>query len=114
MLKLSELKAARAKMEPGPYTHDPCEPPAGSVHIRGSRCTCDDPKAMCPMHEHVAEWVPLDTAIGIEATHAATDVLVEIVEAALEWRSTLGRPRGDRAADVAEQRLLRLLGKVEQ
>ncbi len=31
-------------------------------------------------------WVPLDTAIGIEATHAAVDILIEVAEAALEWR----------------------------
>jgi hypothetical protein len=30
--------------------------------------------------------VPLDTALGIEATHAAADTLIEIVTAALAWR----------------------------
>ncbi len=44
MIKLSDLKVARSKMEPGPYTHDPCSPPAGTVNIRGSRCPCYDPK----------------------------------------------------------------------
>jgi hypothetical protein len=86
MIKLSDLKAVRSKMEPGPYTHDPCAPPAGSVNIRGSRCTCTKPEELCPQHEHIAEWVPLNTAIGIEATHAAADILIEVAVAALAWR----------------------------
>jgi len=83
---MSDLKAVRSKMEPGPYTHEPCTPPAGSVNIRVSRCTCDDQKEMCPQHGHIAEWVPLGTALGIEATHAAADTLIEIAVAALAWR----------------------------
>lgn len=88
MIKLSDLKAARAKMEPGPYTHEPCESPAGSVNIQGSRCTCDKSEEMCPQHEYIAEWVPLDTAIGIEATHTAADILIEVATAALAWRES--------------------------
>lgn len=105
MLNLSELKAARAKMEPGPYAHVSPEPPAGSVDISGSRCCCPDaPEAdagVCPKHEHIAEWVPLDTAIGIEATHAAADTLIDIAEAALAHVRAL-----DAASD--ERRAMRL------
>lgn len=80
------IKLSGSKMEPGPYTHELCAPPAGSVNIRGSRCTCDDPKEICPQHEHIAERVPLDTALGIEVTHAAADILIEVAVAALAWR----------------------------
>lgn len=91
VIRLSDLKIARSKMEPGPYTHDPCTPPAGSVNIRGSRCTCGDPGKMCPQHEYIAEWVPLDTAHGIEATHAAADILIEIAAATIAWREAKQR-----------------------
>ena len=102
MIKLSDLKAARLKMEPGPYTHETCVPPAGSVNIRGSRCTCGDPKEMCPQHEHIAEWVPLDTAIGIEATHEAADILIEIAVAALAWHEVEQRRDAERLVYEAQ------------
>lgn len=85
MIKLSELKAVRA----------PTVSYSGMIEGAIER-----------------DWRP-DLARGVLATLRAADPMIEIIEAALEWRSTLGRPRGDRAADVAEQRLLRLLGKVE-
>jgi hypothetical protein len=96
-ISLSDLKAKRSAMDRAPWAFNIPEPPAGSVDIRGAECRCDEaddttdpPTAMvCPQHEHVAEWVTLPNAADIVATHTAADVLIEIVEAALEVERTL-------------------------
>jgi hypothetical protein len=72
MIKLSDLKAVRSKMEPGPYTHEPCAP--------------------------IAEWVRLDTALGIEATHAAAD---REARGDASARATGGAARPDERTDFA-------------
>lgn len=121
-LSLGTLRALRAKMDRGPWTFETPEPPAGAVDIRGVECRCDEvpPAVMCPQHECIAEWVSVDNAAGIVATHNAMDVFLEHATAALALREQAcaterardrvrrsEEPTGDMyaAVDIEHQRL---------
>jgi hypothetical protein len=66
MIKLSELKAARAEMTPGEWTADG---EYGSIHANHEACG-------------ISSMGRRADAVGIVATHNAADVLIEIAEAA--------------------------------
>ena len=63
----------------------------------------------CPRHGHLPHHV-----VARERALDAAPVLLEIAQAAKEWHATMGAPRGDRRADVAERELLAALTKVRR